>query len=62
MIFGGPSWRTSTVRPDPCFEAISPWGVDQDASRVFVTAFGDGALTAARSARVLRGDEPKSKT
>src|SRR4051812_2905778 len=42
---------------DLCFEAIVPGRLDQDAPRMFVTAFGNAALAAARAAGVLRRDE-----
>src|SRR6266481_105397 len=39
------------------FEAIIPRGLHQDASRMFVAAFGDAALPAIRAAAELRGHQ-----
>jgi hypothetical protein len=42
---------------DMSLEAIAPGGLDQDASGMFVAAFGTGSLATARTARVLRGHQ-----
>src|ERR1700722_10481159 len=45
------------VSGDLCLEAIAPGGLNQNAARVFVAAFGNGSLPTARTARVLRGHQ-----